>query len=381
MRLRAKSGGKYFLNLNHLLVAAALSLVGEEKTAERIFNSAMRWQEDNILLYHTPIAYSYRALMYLDSKKPDLAKPEVEKLLLHMKERGNVHFFGWSSVVMHRVLCFAVQNGIEEAYALKLGRERMDIDIYQDGSTIPLLHIKTIGKFELKVGKARISHVELSSMQRSLLGHLATSPDFSRSVESCKLAIWPEGDSGGSKSKFDTMLSRLRSKLKSVFGNEAALYFQRKGQHLYLKHCVIDCDLFIQYGDRGADMLQRNRFWQADTAFSSMNSLLPSGSGKLNMESFPDSYLAIAAVRYLSDWGRVLKLGKDLDKALGVIEKGLAIEPINDELQRQRYNLLIALNRPGEAMASVKAYRESLAAEGFQLIEINKTIDTLLAKD
>jgi predicted Zn-dependent protease len=82
-------------------------------------------------------------------------------------------------------------------------------------------------------------------------------------------------------------------------------------------------------------------------------------------------------IRGLVAWSALLARSNDPKEALEVVDKALALDPINDTAQRRRYDLLTSLKRTGEAWRSVKRYRAALAEAGFDEQEIAQIIDDM----
>ena len=379
LALRARSGGPYFLDLTHALIGASFSISGMELEADRIFMRLEKRSKKGLSSYLAPIIFSYRAAMRINAKQYDLARDDVRLMLQYMKKGRNLHFFGCSPMIMSKVLSFAVQNEIEVDYARLLATEQMGVAIPSRERIVPLLYVNVVGEFKLKNSNYQIKSRDLSPMQRKFLTYLAIAPKLNRDIDSVKRFLWPESDVTDSKVTFDTMLSRLRKKFRDVFGEEtAAVYLKRRGAAIFLENCVVDCVQIKKYGDKGRLFLQSNRFWEAHSAFNLMSKWLPDHFEHNSATFFCDSSFELDVIKYLTDWGSVLEKSYEFEKALEITDQALAIDSINDTLQHRRYNLLCSLQRPGEAMISVKFYRDSLAAEGFDPIEIDSIIDVLL---
>ncbi|QJB55315.1 hypothetical protein [Pseudodesulfovibrio sp. zrk46] len=380
LRIRASSGGPFFVHLTHCMVGAALSLVGQNAVAERIFRKCEKWEQRYTPPYHAPLVYSYRAAMYLRQGDAEAAKADVFQVLKRMRQFKNKHFFAWSPDIMAPLLAFAVKEGIEPSYARHLAREQLGMNFLDDGTQIPLLQVKIVGGLELAVGEARIDSSDLTSAWRRVLSLLAVAPKQTLPNEKIQRALWPDEEPEDSRGKYDTMLSRLRSKLASILGKETTgRYFLLKGQQLQLQHCVVDCNQIVSLAREGVALVEKTQDWQAHHVFVLMAQCIgPMFEDSASALALPPQ-IADSVARALIVWVGVLERGAKLEYALRVVDRGLSLMPINDTMQRQRYNLLASLNRPGEASLSLKQYRSALEKEGFSADELSLIIDGILA--
>jgi tetratricopeptide (TPR) repeat protein len=379
LRLRAIGGGPYFVLLTHSFAAAALSLLGERHTAERIFNKNLALYE-RYRIDQAQAVYAYRAAMYLDTGRRPEAGRYIEALLGKMKRHRVRHFFGWTPTTMQPVLCEAVRENIEKDYARETARQRLGIDILDDGTPVPLMRIDCLAGMKLSRGGASIPESALAPMWRDLLRLLCESPNMALGVEAVREELWPGSPAEKTRSKLDTMLSRLRGKIGAVFGEDAKQrHLQLHGQKLYLKHCLVDLCQVLGFAREGIELAGRREYWRSHSAFTLMRHWLGAAY------EHPATWAAGQGSRQvvmqaLVAWTDLLTQSDDPKQALEVVEKALALDPINDSAQRQHYDLLTILKRPGEAHQGLRQYRRSLEDEGFHESEIEQIIENFFER-
>jgi ATP/maltotriose-dependent transcriptional regulator MalT/DNA-binding SARP family transcriptional activator len=376
LRQRAIGGGIWFSLLTRSLVGGALSLLGETRSAERVFHACLKLYGDRGIM-HPQIVYAYRAAMRFKNGRREEALRDLDALLKAMQRHRVPHYFGWSPRIMKGLLCEAVGNDVEKDYALGLARSRLDLDMLDDGTPVLLLRVRCAASLKLSLGGKSLSEADLSPTWQKVLRLLSEAPGQVLGVEAIQEELWPGSSPEKTRSKFDTMLSRLRAKIGGAFGEDARQrYLQLHGQKLYLRHCVTDLDRALRHAGQGLEHAARDRYWQAHTAFVHMRDRL--GAAYRHPASWAAGQEAREVViRGLVAWSALLARSNDPKEALEVVDKALALDPINDTAQRRRYDLLTSLKRTGEAWRSVKRYRAALAEAGFDEQEIAQIIDDM----
>ncbi|WP_338667923.1 AAA family ATPase [Pseudodesulfovibrio methanolicus] len=379
LRLRAIGGGRYFVLLTQAFAGAAFSLSGKRGIAERIFDNCIKSHEKHQINQAYAI-FGYRAAMLLNAGRREEARQDIKALLGEMKQYRIHHFFGWTPEIMRPVLCEAVRAGIQKDFARELANRRMLLDILDDGTPVPLLRIDCLAGMELSCDGTSIPESALAPMWRDLLRLLCESPNMALGVEAVREELWPGSPTEKTRSKLDTMLSRLRGKIGAVFGEEAKQrHLQLHGQKLYLKHCLVDLSRVRRLAKEGIELVARRKYWHAHNAFTLMRHWLG------DAYEHPAAWAAgqghrQAVMQALVAWTDLLTRSHDPRQALEVAKKALALDPINDSAQRQHYDLLIQLKRPGEAHQGLRQYRRSLEDEGFHEPEIEQIIENFFER-
>lgn len=376
--MRAGVGSPYFILLTQSLAGTVLSILGETDSANRIFNKCLRLYKKH-KINHDQLAHAGRAAIEIKNGHRTAAKRDIKPLLQGLQRFNNYHFFGWTPDIMKPVLCEAVKENIETDFARKLARKRLALDILDDGTPVPLLRIETAAALKLSIGENDLSEKDISPMWQRLFRLLAESPNHALNVETIQGYLWPDSPQEKSRSKFDTMLSRLRTKLGATFGKKAKRHhLHLHGQKLHLQHCIVDLDHILQNAKAGMELAKHQQYWQSHNAFVHMRHWLNAAYNRPKDWAAGQSYKDVV-MRALVSWADLLIQSNDPKGALAIVEKALELEPINDAAQQQRYDLLIVLKRPGEAHQNLKRYRGTLAEEEFDPQEIDHIIENVLA--
>jgi ATP/maltotriose-dependent transcriptional regulator MalT len=375
LRSRAHNGGGYFIHLTHMLTACALVLADETSKAERIFNKVLR----SPAIYHTPTAYAYRAFLRIRQEDIRRAKEDVSCFLQLMERFGNLHSFGLSPKIMEVVLPFAVKNKLHEKTARLLSRQRLECDILDDGTVIPLLHIDNIGPMRLRMEDKEFSAEKIPGRLKRILALVADYPAMKLTTSKIRTSLWPNDDDDETEGRFDAMLSRARADFSKMFGKKMARHHVVTQQKtLSLPHCVTHEQKAVELGKKGKSLFTLERFWEAHTKFIEMahwlgpSFLTPEFSkslGDKTLEWLPETLL---------QWAMLLKRCNDCPKALDIIEQALDLEPLDDSLLREKYTLLTLLNKPAKAAQALKEYGKLLREHDFSDDQVAEIIDNVL---
>ncbi len=144
-----------------------------------------------------------------------------------------------------------------------------------DGVVIPLLDIRILGGFKILHRAIILLHAEeLTPAQRELLCLLLSAPEFKLPQETIQLHFWPDSPPDNARSKFDTLVSRLRKNLARVLPEDTVHYYlKREKGMLWLAHCRVDALDVLAAVDRGIRHLRLQECWQAGNVFTAAESL------------------------------------------------------------------------------------------------------------
>ena len=385
LRVRANAGGRYFVTLNHAMLGGALSLGKHTQTAERILTRVIRESHAIGEHYAGATALAYRAALRLRLGQGAEAKADTQAMFDTMRIYGNRHFFGWTPHLMKSVLGFASAQGIHPGTARMLAQKRLGTCILPDCQCIPVLRVSTFFGTELILdGKEEVLlPQDFTPLQAKTLGLLAMAPSYSRSLEQIQQELWPSQSEESCRSKLDTMLSRLRKVLSDTFGPEfTKMYLVVRAGTVSLHHCSSDVADAMNEAQEGLRLSALSRHFQAHCAFVRMSVVLGAtpGGGLCRPGLVLPTHLMPTIMEAAVQWVKILKIGARFQDALVVAQHALSLDPINDRLQRMRYNLLTILKRPAEAGAALRDYRRCLTEEGFSESEIEEIVDVLLTE-
>lgn len=271
---------------------------------------------------------------------------------------------------MTRSLALAVQHGYEPAFAKRLATYRLHLSLLDDGTPIPQLDIQVLGDIRInRQGTPLLEAEDLTPTQRELLALLLSAPGLKMPQESICLHFWPDSSQNTVRIKFDTLISRLRKTLAdALMDNTAALYLNRDKGMLWLAHCRIDAQRFIDGAKKGMVHYRLQEFWQAGNIFTAIEPLwqgefAPGATGDDRMRFFRDS-LNTAHSEMAIAWSDLLVRSDRLADAIGVVNKALLYDPLNDRL----YALLYRLEGQRSAVHARRVldrFKSVLLLEGF----------------
>jgi len=114
--------------------------------------------------------------------------------------------------------------------------------------------------------------------------------------------------------------------------------------------------------------------WQAHHAFELMESCIG------DVTSIPSSAHQ-KMVDAMATWSAVLMQGHMSEKAISVVEDALLIDPINDDLDKNRWTLLNEMASPAKAIAARREYQDALRNSGFSEAEIEAVTSDLWTRE
>jgi DNA-binding SARP family transcriptional activator len=271
---------------------------------------------------------------------------------------------------MARSLALAVQHNYEPAFARKLAADRLHLSLLDNGAAIPQLDIQVLGDIRISCQDIPLLEAEdLTPTQRELLALLLAAPGLKIPQESICLHFWPDSSQNTVRIKFDTLISRLRKTLADALpNNTAALYLNRDKGMLWLAHCRIDAHQFLDGAKRGMVHYRLQEFWQAGNMFTAIEPLwqgefAPGVTGDDRMRFFRDS-LNTALSEMALAWSDLLVQSDQLTDAIGLVNKALLYDPLNDRLHALLYRL-VGQRSAVHARRVLDRFKSVLLQEGF----------------
>jgi len=381
LRLRARAGSPHYRQLNHILVGAALSMGPYRRAAKKLLDKGIAGSLQVRELYARPAALAYRAALLLEEDRYQDALQDIASLLEIMERHQNRHFPGWDPQLLAKLLPLAVREGIQPDFARLLARERLHVDILDSGELVPLLRVSTFGSLSLRVPSTgrTCREEDIRPKPRKLLTRLVERRGQPIPLEVMQELMSQESESEVTRSTLDTMLSRLRSDLSASTEVQAGRYLRVIDGAIHLKHVQFDAQIVQDCARKGLEATRLGRAFSAmvhlKKAFSPFlfGQAQPSGTSLQRYRSESQALLASAA----QAWADLMSRTGKKEKALELIDLMLDFDPLNDTLQRGRYNLLIELGRPAQAMRELQAYQAELERVGFDHEEIEAIMEAL----
>ena len=381
LRLRQLAGGKVFVALNEMIIGGTYVQLGMKEKAEAHLAKAIEGSRELDEKFLRAGAFAHRAYLKLHGDDPREAFQDIRECLGCMRENGYPHFFSWTPTLMKPLLELAVKERIEIDYARYLVRERLGVSILEDGTSIPLLEIRTLGGLALTVAeKTVMAAQDLTRGQRDLLAHLIAAPGLKRCQEKIQHDLWPEAAPEKARANLDNLLLRLRKTLGQAVGpRQVKHYLSLQKGILCLENCRIDAVEFTKKARKGLEHFRKKEFWQAGNAFFSAHNLwkgafLPSGSGADAVRDFRDGVEGLFIDSSLR-WGEILAMTGRTDEAVQVLEKAIKHGRTHDELNRRLYALHLQAENLPAARAALKGYEAALRREEFSEEEIGEILE------
>ncbi|MDD5759085.1 MAG: BTAD domain-containing putative transcriptional regulator [Desulfobulbaceae bacterium] len=382
-RLRIETGGLYFTINHKLCLAPVYGLVVGAEQALILLTEAIRAANDLMNPNQIACGLLYRAYFHLREEKKTEACADLEQGLHIMRRHRYVNILAFTPYLMVPLLSLAVTEKIEADYARHLAAERLDLVILDNGETIPLLNIKTLGRLEVWIkDESRLSSEDLTPTQRDLLSLLIASPNRKISQEGAQLALWPDSPPAKARAKFDSLLLRFRKTLAQAMHPHAANnYLQLHKGILCLQNCRVDAHDFLKESKQGLHHVRLKEYWQAGNAFQRAATLwqgtfVPEVTANDTVHVFRDQ-LQMRFTSLSLKWADILIRTGQKVKAISVLTNVRWYDGTNDKLVCALYTLH-RQNSAAQAAQVIKQYEQALFREGYPPAEIKEMVADLL---
>lgn len=386
-QLRSEIGGPFFTAINAMFLGAVHARLGQPTEALQCFQQALEILEARNEWFVRSAIHAHRAWLFLEMDQPALARRDICDLLEALQTHHGVHFYSWTPELMAKILRVAVRDNIRPDFARQLAEERLDMTILQDGSALPVLHIKTLGTLEVSIGPHRVLRGDdLTPAQRQMLAILLSSPGLRRSQEEITELLWPESSEDKARKNFDALLIRLRKVLHEAGRGaiDSRSYLVLRKGILALEHCRVDALIFRDRASLALRHLRKKACWQADNAFRSAFELWKgeflSGMTLADPAEILRQDLLTLFLESSCRWSQLLfSLGR-YEKARAITEKALRHDPIHEELIRVLYRIYTQLSHPVKARKVLDDYARALRVEQFSENEIEDILESFWNK-
>ena len=381
--MRLEVGPGRFDALNQTALGAAFARLERFDKAAALLKAACviaAEYGDNFIL---SAAKFHRAYLHLQMGAVESAREELAEGLALMKAKGYVYFFGWMPEALGPLLVEAVLAGIEVDYARKLAAERLDTAILGDGSMIPLLKIRSLGELTCSLqGEVRVREADLSPAQRELLALLLSSPGRRISQERLQEHLWPDSPPEKSRSKFDTLLSRLRKSLEPLLNPlPVKHYLSLQKGILCLENCRIDVEGFAAMSQAGVRHAQKEEFVQAGLALEAAVALWrgPYLAGLSANEAVDGLRYELETLYFkvVCLWGKLLAKTGQVGRVVEVASSALQLDPTHHGLVQLLYGLYTQAGDPVRAGKVIRNYRQQLEREEYSSEDIEQALESL----
>jgi len=382
-RLRDIAGGFFYTTLHLVIKGATCIGLDKEKEAEEFLNQSIKMAESIPSPYLLSCALMHRAFLRIQYNDKTSAYKDLGQGLRTMRENDYSYFWSWEPTLMKTLLSTAVTNNVEKDFARKLARSRLDINIDDDGTIIPLLHFTMMDGFTIRhKDEILFSSSKLSEKQRELLDLLLTKKYQQVKLDIIQDSLWPNELPKKSRTKFDTLHSRLRKTLSPKLQVPVKHYLMIKQSILYLNNCTIDTEEFKTLAQRGLALARQGKYWQAGNNFHNAFLLW---KGHLPDEIFHSDdaiTYSYGVENKLTEitlvWGEILASSGLMDQAVELLEKLIEKFRQNDTLITFLFGLYRRNKNPLKANELLKRYRMELERNDYLEEEIDSCISDII---
>lgn len=381
LQLRDAVGGKLFVALNRMFVAAAHVFLDHDAEAERRLATAIELCEEIGQDYTQIAVHAYRAWLRGKRNGDEAALEDARAAVDLLHKNGYHHVFAWHPDIMGYSLALAYRYRHQRDFVLGLAADKLHKGIRDDGELVDMIEVQDLGPVQMRLGnQAILDATDLTDTQRALLGLLLISPDRQRRQEELQEHLWPEESAGKSRGSFDTLLARLRSRLDEKWGKGTGKnYLTLQGGILALRHARTDSERFQVQVRQGLEFARQGSLWQAGNRMRDAERLwrgpfLENLASDPTIEAMRGRFSRLHAEMSLV-WTEVLVRNGDLGDAVRVAEAGFSENPSDEDLARQIYDLYIDQDDLQKGKTIVDKYRQSLQDLGHSSFEIDELLE------
>ncbi len=376
LALRAKAGGPYFTALNRIVIGTVHGQLGHLEEAVGLIEEGIWIARQLAIAPVIACGHLHRAALRLTADAPAAARADLAEGLKLMRKHDFRHFPGWTPAIMTTLLVQAVREKLERPYARKLAAQRLGLLLLDDGTPLPLLTIRTFGRLTMGLaGHIVLSAEDLTPAQRELLALLLAAPGQRLGQEKIQLSLWPESPPEKARSKFDSLLLRLRKTIGDAIAPQPIKhYLSLKKGILCLESVQIDANDFAHHARQGIGHGQRQEWWQAGNAFFEAASLwrgcfLPDLFGAELVDDYRMELRGLF-IDFSRLWGQHLAQRGRIAEAIRVMTPALKHYRGDSELTAFLHALHLRNHDPVAAQRLVREYEQFLRAEEYPEKEI-----------
>jgi len=379
VRLRKVAGGKPFIYLHQMFLAATFALLEQNEKAEKYFTSAGDGFQQSGDLSILSGVLCHKAYWLLGCGRNEEGLNELTQALKLMKKKGYKHFYGWNPDMMKMLLESGIRNNILPEFCRLLAKERLNLVISEKEESIPCLMIRTLGLLELSVGNERLRANDFTETQRKLLGILISEASHQKTQAEIQTALWPDIDAAKGRKRFDTALGRLRKNLRVAFNVDPLKYLPLQSGILSLINCSVDCDDFLLQSRKGLGHFHSAEYWHSGNLFHAalscwegpfMSNITIGENGELFREKLLEVFFEISICE-----AQILFQFERYEEALEVARVGLAEDPTNETFNKIIYNCHVKLDQPVKAARVLLKYEKVLLKEEYLAEDIHEILE------
>ncbi len=362
------------------ILAAAYGLGGDASEARQLLDEVISETQKHQLYLTEARAYFHLAWLAIQSSHSEARSYLEKSVALFKAKRVESHIPAFTPPMFQETLQVARRLGIMPTFVCRLAQDRLQLHLTEAGETVPLLAIRSLGGFELSFGDRPVGQAtDFTPTQREFLGIVISHPDMRVSQEQIQTNLWPDSPPKKARSRFDTLMTRLRKNLEALLApHPVKNYLNLNKGIVSIENCTVDAREFTRVAKEALKQGQKGEWWQAG------NKLHPAFAlwrGAFVADIFGgDSAhrygleLTDTLTKVIIEWSFGLARLNRLDEAARLAEKAYKIDPSNDRLARLLYHLHLQNNDTMQAGRLLKRYAEALKREGFTEKEIHDLV-------
>ncbi len=384
LALRQRMGGELTSQENLLLAGVTCYSLGRfDEAAEYLDEALVRSKRFGEERMRAGI-YAWQALVCARNGQPAAARQYLAQFAELIRRQQTTSFWGMTAEALEELLRLASELAVEVSLLSLLAVQDSCIDAVQ-GSRIPLLRVYCLGRFQLQMEGKLFDLSQTGQASRQILAALIVAPDRTISIEQLMGQLWPESSTTKARNSFDAAHSRLRRSLEEVFGKHIRdNYLVLEKGMLSLRHTQIDSLEYAELLLRARHHLQRERFWQAEMRLWKMDEAWQgeflAGFDLADELVYTREDLTQMRIQQLSLLAQLLCQRQRFELAIPLLQKGLQMEPGQDQLVRQLLQIYRQQQDSRAAAQLLENYRQALHDEDYESDEIAEMIDSLGAQ-
>jgi len=194
--------------------------------------------------------------------------------------------------------------------------------------------------------------------------------------------LWPESSPENARKSFDTLLARLRKLMSPHLPIPVKHYLYTQKGILCLENYEIDGLDFFEAARTGLSHSKNGDWLQAyaefRTAFSLYRGMMPEDTFKSEQVLVYNDELVNLFVEFTTAWAQHMVDSGRSDEAIGLIEKILQINLLEENLTTLLYNLHTQNNNLLKARSVLDRYKKALQRADYSKEEIEEILENLI---
>ncbi len=310
------------------------------------------------------LAHLARALAALADDDVSGGRSELAAGLALARELHWLHFFRAGPQVAAAVCAAALEAGIEPAFVREVITERGLQAVRPELETWPWpIRVRALGGLKISLdGKALALRGKVARKPLDLLLFIVASSGSDVSTNSAAFALWRELDGDKARAALNIALHRLRK----LLGDDEAVQLELGRLSLNPKRVWVDCLAFEQLVD-GVSAADPGALPAAARAAAERALALYTG-GFMN-DTQDEAWQLVYRSRLASKFKRIVSLLAHAALARGdnrgaraVLERGLELDPLAEDLARELMRELIDSGEQAAALAVFQRCRDAIAS-------------------